>query len=893
LTLFYLPTAVAHQAAQQEARNSVPSKAETHSPGRRTPHLLSQTISHYRIQRHIGTSVIGEVYVAEDLNLRRKVALTLLAEKFAQNAAWMRQLAQEARVLSALNHPNIRFIYEAGQDQNQHYIATEFVEGPTLREHLATTRMQLSAALETAVQIANGLTAAHAAGVLHRDLRPENVMLRPDGYVKILDFGLAKLVEDETPPAVSDPSLTDAAAPATETLGQTEIIYYNDPYQTAPLSQIKGLDAFMQTQLISRTQLWGIAGALSYYAPEHLRGEQLDQRSDIYSLGIVFYEMCAGRVPFIGNSAPEMLRLLAEQSIKPLRNILHNAPEELDWIMQKVLAREPEERYQTSKECLSDLRRLKQKIELAAEQQRVVTRSPQHPQRFETRPIERPPAFGDSGANQLNPSGRRSGSEPHDLYNRESGSLRRGSGARSLRDALDSLAVLPFVNVSSDPTTEYLSDGITETIISTLSRISDLRVMARSTVFKFKGRVVDPQAVGGELGVRGVLAGRVLLRGENLVVKVELVDAADGSLLWAESYQRPHGDIFELESEIAKQITEHLRLQLSGEQEEKLAKRYTDNAEAYHLYLKGRFFWNQRSPEALRKAIECFLQAIKKDNHYALAYAGMTDCYTLLSWAAVPPREFVPKARLAVMKALEIDDQLAEAHASLGFLTLWYDWDFLKAEQEFIRAIELNPNYPTAHHWYGYSLVVQERIDEGLDRMRHALTLDPLSLIITTDIGEILYRARRYEAALKQLQKAIEMDPHFQLAYSWRAVCLLKLGRTAEVIRGAEEGLRLFGGSPGRKTALAVACALANDRARAQMLFEQLQQDAQHEYVPPYYLACVAAQLGAFDQAFGYLERAYQERSGWVPWLKLDPMADVLRYDARYSDLMRRVGLKP
>lgn len=855
--------------------------------------MLSQTISHYRIQRHIGTSVIGEVYVAEDLKLRRKVALTLLAESFVQNVEWMRQLAQESRLLSALNHPNIRFIYEAGQDQNQHYIATEFVEGPTLREHLATTRMQLSDALEAAVQMANGLAAAHAAGVLHRDLRPENVMLRPDGYIKILDFGLAKLVEETAAPVAGETTISEPEAPLAGPSGQTEIIYYNDPYQTAPLSQTKGLEAFMQTQLISRTQLWGIAGALSYYAPEHLRGEQLDQRSDIYSLGVVLYEMCAGRVPFIGTSTAEMLSLLSEQPLKPLRNLLHNAPEELDWIVQRALAREPEERYQTSKECLSDLRRLKQKIELAAEQQRFATRPPQHPQRFETRPIDPPLKLTDSGANQVGQSGRRSGSAPRDFYHRDSGALRRSSGQRLLRDSLDSLAVLPFVNVSSDPSTEYLSDGITETIISTLSRISDLRVMARSTVFKYKGRVVDPQAVGVELGVRGVLAGRVLLRGENLVVKVELVDAADGSLLWAESYQRPHGDIFELESEIAKQITEHLRLQLSGEQAEKLAKRYTDNTEAYHLYLKGRFFWNQRSPDALKKAIECFLQAVKKDNHYALAYAGMTDCYTLLSWAAVPPREFVPKARMAVLKALEIDEQLAEAHASLGFLTLWYDWDFLKAEQEFLRAIELNPNYPTAHHWYGYSLVVQERIDEGLERMRHALTLDPLSLIITTDIGEILYRARRYEAALIQLQKASEMDPNFQLAYSWRAVCLLKLGRAAEVIREVEQGLRTFGSSPGRKTALAVACALTNDRPRAQMLFEQLQQDALNEYVPPYYLACVASQLGAFDQAFGYLERAYQERSGWVPWLKLDPMADVLRYDARYSDLLRRVGLKP
>ena len=840
--------------------------------------MLSQTLSHYRIQRHIGTSVIGEVYVAEDTSLRRKVALTLLHERFAGNAEWLQQLAREARALSALNHPNIRLIYETGQHEQQFYISTEFVEGPTLREHLATTRMPLAEVLDVAVQSANGLAAAHSAGVLHRDLRPENVMIRPDGYVKLLDFGLAKLVEEIAPPVLADAPTDVEFNPA-----QTEIIEYNDPYQTAPLSQTKGLDALLQTQLISRTQLWGIAGALSYYAPEQLRGAALDERSDIYSFGAVLFEMCAGRAPFFANDTADMLRVLSEQPVPSVRRHLHDAPEELDWIVQRALAREPEERYQSSKELLSDLRRLKQKLELAAEQQRLALRSPQFAQRFETRPIER---SGDSGAQS------RGRSSASGTGQRNSGALRRGSGSRS-REMLDSLAVLPFANAANDPATEYLSDGITETIISTLSRLGNLRVMARSTVFKYKGRAIDPQTAGAELGVRGVLAGRVLLRNDNLVVKVELVDAVDGALLWAESYQRPQGDILALEAEIAKQITEHLRLQLSGEQEAKLAKRYTDNAEAYHLYLKGRFFWNQRSPEGLKKGIECFLQAIKKDHHYALAYSGMADCYTLLSWQAVPPREFVPKARMAVMKALEIDEQLAEAHASLGFLTLWYDWDFVKAEEEFLRAIELNPNYPTAAHWYGYCLVVQDHIDEGLAWMQHALTLDPLSLIITTDIGEILYRARRYEEAIAQLQKAQQMDPNFRLAYFWQAACMLKLGRAAEVVVVMEQALSAHGDSPGIKCFLAVACALAGERERAQALYEQLQQLAQREYVPPYYLGSVAAQLGALDDAFGHLERAYQERSGWVPWLKLDPMADVLRQDVRFSELLRRVGLKP
>lgn len=847
--------------------------------------MLSQTISQYRILRHLGTSVLGEVYLTEDTQLRRKVALTLLPDSFVGDPARMQQLAQEARALSSLNHPNIRVIYAVGHDAQQHYIATEFVEGPTLREHLATTRMRLTEVLEVAVQLVTGLTAAHAAGVLHRDLRPENIMIRPDGYVKILDFGLAKLVETQPPDETSESN----SATALITPGGTEIIHYPDPFQTMPLSQTKGLDRSLQTSPISREQLWGIAGALAYYAPEHLRGEALDERSDFFSLGVVLFEMCTGHVPFAGNNSADLLQALLQQPAPSVRRTLLDAPEELDWIIQKAFARDPAERYQTGKECLADLRRLKQRVEVQTEQQRLAGMARQ-PQRFETRPITRSATGNSSGAVDAS---LRSGSGQRDSLSRESGADRRSTGGQALRDTVDSLAVLPFANIGDDPSTEYLSDGITETLINMMSRLADLRVMARSTVFRYKGQALNPQTLGAELGVRAVLAGRIQARGDKLVVKVELVDTKDGSLLWAESYQRPQGDIFELESEIAKQISEHLRLRLSGEQAARLAKRYTDNAEAYHLYLKGRFFWNQRSPEAMRKAIECFLQAIKKDSHYALAYSGMADSYTLLSWSAVPPREFVPKARMAVTKALELDDQLAEAHASLAFLTLWYDWDFLKAERGFLRAIELNPNYPTAHHWYGYNLVILDRLEDGLARMQHALTLDPLSLIITTDIGELLYRARRYEEALAQLQKAIEMDPNFRLPYFWQAACLFKLGHASEVIGGMEQALRVQGDNPGVKTLLAIACALGGDRVRAQMLLDQLQQFAQREYIPPYYLANINAQLGWIDQAFVHLEQAYRERSGWVPWLKYDPMADVLRQDARFSDLLRRVGLQP
>ncbi|MCI0665132.1 MAG: tetratricopeptide repeat protein, partial [Acidobacteria bacterium] len=509
-------------------------------------------------------------------------------------------------------------------------------------------------------------------------------------------------------------------------------------------------------------------------------------------------------------------------------------------------------RYQTAREWLNDLKRLKQRIEFELEHQRYANRDSASAQR------------GD----------------------------RRSSSARGRSGEVDSIAILPLSNASNDPGAEYLSDGITETIINTLSRLPALRVMARSTVFRYKGRDVYPQDVGRELGVRSVFIGRLLQRGENIVIKTELVDATDGALLWAEEYQRKSGDIFELEAEIAKQISDHLRIKITGEQQRKMAKHYTDNPQAYDLYLKGRFFWNQRNPEAMKRGIEYFVQAIKKDTSYALAYSGLADCYTMLSWYSVPPREFVPKARLSVTKALEIDEQLPEAHTSLGFITLWYDWDFFKAEREFLRAIELNPNYPTAHHWYSYCLMAMERFGEARKSVHHAIDLDPLSLAIITDLGEQLYRQRRYDEALAQFKISLEMDPEFGLANYWRLRTWLEAGKLAETITALED-IKVKEGNYGMTALLAIARARAGEREEAQKILNDLQELSARHYVPPYYLAMVAASLGDKDQSFTWLEKAYQERSGWIPWLKQDPLADGLRTDARFSDLLRRIGLKP
>ncbi|MEK7830470.1 MAG: protein kinase, partial [Acidobacteriota bacterium] len=786
---------------------------------------LSQTISNYRILYHIGTSLIGEVYLAEDLKLGRKVALLFLPEQFARDAERLQRLTQEARIISTLNHPNIRMMYEVGYAQAngeaQYFIANEWVEGPTLREHLAYTRMRVEEVLDVSTQIANGLAAAHAAGVLHRDLKPENVMIRPDGYVKVLDFGLAKLIEQDTmlvelESRASLPSALKEEAPVSDDAATTEIRISesggihdsrgvgNDPYRTKPLDAVEAaklttaLSAKDRSAARSTTGLWWMPGITGYLSPEQIQGKTIDERSDLFSLGVMVYEMCTGRLPFEGQTTTTVLNSILQNAPLPIRRSMPDAPEELEWVVMKLLAKERDERYQTARELLNDLKRLRHRLEVEAEQARhskaedvagndALRRSGQNDQSEKPRLLETKAISRDSGKDagrRTDVIGGRTGSS--NPISSRSGSSRGSSGAsRAFSEAIDSLAVLPLANIGNDPNAEYLSDGITESVINSLARVPGLRVMARSTVFRYKGKNTDPLEVGRELQVRAVFAGRLFLRGQDIVIKAELVDAEDGSLLWAEQYQRQlgkAGDIFELEKDIAKQISESLRVKLSGEQEAKLAKPQTDNPEAYELYLKGRYFWNQRSPDGLRKAAELFIQAIRKDPNYALAYAGLASCYSQLSTYLLPPREYIPKARMAVMKALELDDQLAEAHAAYASLLFWYDWEFDRAEKEFLLAADLNPNYTEAPQWCAYLYFSQERFDDGFRMLNKAKLRDPLSMPVASSLGELLYFVGRFEEAIVECEKTLQMDPTFARALYYRTLAWIGLGKLKEAI---------------------------------------------------------------------------------------------------------------
>jgi len=850
---------------------------------------------------HIGTSLIGEVYLAEDSQLGRKVALLMLPEQFTRDVERVQRLAQEARIISTLNHPNIRMMYEVSyeviDEQAQYFIANEWVEGPTLREHLGYTRMRMDEVLDVTTQVVTGLAAAHTAGVLHNDLKPENVMIRPDGYVKILDFGLAKLVEqDSMMVELSDssklPVETGSTSAVTDEIQTGEIrldeIGQGDPYGTKPLGTGDLAGNGKQTNRIqqqgaasaarSATGLWWMPGTTGYLSPEQIRGDLVDERSDLFSLGVVIYEMCTGRLPFEGQTTTTVLSSILQTVPPPIRRSMPDAPEELEWIVNKLLAKERDDRYQTARELLSDLKRLRQRLDFEAGQARMDLRDSSRQSgkqvSFETTPIRRE-------------SGRHTGA----LSSR---SGRSSGSSRTTGEVVDSVAILPLANIGNDPETEYLCDGITESIINSLARLQGLRVMARSTVFRYKGKTADPLEVGRELNVRAVFAGRLMQRKDEIIVKAELVDAEDGALLWAEQYQRKAGDIFELEKDIAKQITESLRLKLGGEQEENLARRQTVNPEAYELYLKGRYCWNQRSPEGMQKGSEFFIKAIRKDPNYALAYTGLASCYTFLSVYLLPPREFIPKARMAVMKALELDDQLAETHAAYASILFWYDWEFDRAEKEFQRASDLNPNYPEAPQWMGYLFASQERYDEAFKMLRRAESLDPLSVPISASFGELLYFAGRYEESLAACQKTLQMDPAFGKGLYYQIMSWMALGKLNEAITWLKYAVENRPEAKELSTlVLAIALGKAGQLDAARQILAGIEKHGETNYVPPYYLALITANIDDADRAFHWLEKAYQERSGWMPWIKLEPLFDPVKTDARFTDLLRRIGLQP
>ena len=790
--------------------------------------MIGQTISHYRIVEQLGAGGMGVVFKAQDSRLQRAVALKFLPEELAQSPQALDRFRREARAASALNHPGICTIYDVGEQDGRAFIAMEFIDGETLRSHVHGKPLPLDEVLELGIEIAEALEAAHAEGIIHRDIKPANIFVTKRGRAKVLDFGLAKLVPKGIASTGADSD--------------------SDPSDS---NSIVGI----------------ISGTPSYMSPEQVRGDGLDPRTDIFSLGLLLYEMATGRQAFSGGTGGVIIEAVLTRPPVPVRSINPDIPQRLEEIIDKALHKSRDQRYQHAADLGADLERLKREIDSGRRS-------------------------GDEASQSAAIANTDSQSSTGERKSQTSTDDTRILRARRVSKTINSLAVLPFDNASRDPEREYLSDGITASLINILATLPKLRVMAQSTVFRFKGRAIDPQAVGRDLKVRAVLTGRVMQSGGSLRIGAELVDVATGSQLWGAQYDRKSGDIFEIQDEISNEISEKLRLQLTHAQKKRLIRHQTEDAEAYRIYLKGRHHWNKWTEEGFYKAIEYFQQAIDKDPAYALAHVGVADSYVLLGWNSyLPPKNAFPKAKAAALKALQLDKDLGEAHAPLAAVLWLYDWHWQNAEKEFKRSLELNPTYPTANHWHAEYVMTMGRHAEAIAQMKSSQQLDPLSLIINVAIGWAHYMARRNDEALEHLLQTVDLDPNYPVTYWILGLVYRTTGRYDLAISEGEKGVRLSGGSQMVLASLAHSYGKAGRPEEATQILGDLTELAKQKYVAPHFFAGIYIGLGENDRALDYLEKSYEDHSHWLIYLHFDPTMDDLRNEPRFQDLLKRVGL--
>lgn len=815
-------------------------------------------LGHYKIISAIGEGGMGEVFLAEDTRLDRRVALKVLPAEFAADKDRMSRFIREAKSASALNHPNIITIHEIGEPEGMHFIATEFIEGETLHNRLQSGNLSLKSTLDIAVQIASALQAAHVAGIIHRDIKPENVMIRADGLVKILDFGIAKLSEQKAEPIDAE-AATAIKAPSTN----------------------PGM----------------IIGTANYMSPEQAKGKEIDARSDIFSFGIVLYEMLAGRRAFAGENALDVIGAILHKEPIPINQLLPELPREIERIVSKTLRKDAEKRYQTARGLLTDLKDARAELEFQDKLERTSAPHAEEPktQMLSAQKTDAPrPAT--SSAEFLTGEIKK-----HKLGVALAALLVLalvGAGlwffflrTSNTNAPIDSIAVLPFENRSGNADSEYLSDGLAESLIYRLSQLPNLKVSPTSSVFRYKGKGADAQKIGGELGVSAVMTGRMVQRGENLTISVELVDARNNTLIWGEQYERKLSELLATQREIAAEITNKLKLKLSGEGEQKLAKKYTNNNEAYQLYLKGRFYWNKRDEENLRKATEQFKAAADLDPDFALAFVGLADSYVLLPYYSnTPSNEILPQAKAYAERALEIDDSLGEAHTSLGYVSRLL-WNWTEAEKQLKRGVELNPNYATAHKFYGNLINDLGRMDEALAAYKRAQELEPLSLIISANLAEVYLQKGDLNAAGEQCRRTIDLDPNWYYVRLLVALVYLKQGRGIEALAEAEKSVALSKRQSVPLGVLGYVYAQSGKRNEAAAVAEELKERYTKGQANGYDIARTYIGLSENDQAFAWLEKDFQSRNATMPGFLYIPPLDSLRDDSRFNDLARRIGL--
>src|SRR6266536_852940 len=829
----------------------------------------------YSIISLLGVGGMGSVHLATDTRLGRKVALKTLPSEFTNDQERLRRFQQEARAASALNHPNIVTIHELGAESGAHFIATEYIDGETLRAKLKRGRMKLDDALDMAQQTAFALTAAHGAGIVHRDIKPENIMVRQDGIVKVLDFGIAKLLENRSHESV-DPE------------GETRALVLTDA----------GI----------------VMGTPAYMSPEQARGIELDARTDIWSLGVLLYEMVAGRPPFCGETKSHTVVSILEAEPPPLSTFAPDTPAELQRIVRKALTKERDDRYQTARDLMIDLKSLRRELDIQSEIKRStasgigVSQAVATSQGVSNNATEirfSPPATSAADA--------RSTSSGATLLQGIKLSKRSALLAitivlllivlvlgywfffrpTSTGTQINSIAVLPFVNESGNQDAEYLSDGISESLINTLSQLPGVKVIARSSSFQYKGKNVDLQQAAKALGVEVILTGRVSQRGDNVQIGAELVNARDQTQMWGEQYNRKLTDILVVQQEISREVSNKLRLKLSGEEQQHITKAYTQSAEAYELYLKGQYLSGKSTEEGFKKAIDYYQQAIDKDPNYALAHVGLGNAFKALGGVLgfARPDATAPQGKADIMKALAIDDTLADAHAALGSFKLAYDWDWPGTEREYERALQLNPNLSSAHSGYGTYLQSLVRFDEAVAERELSRQLDPTSPLAIANAGYPLYYAHRFDQALEYYRKALELDPDYSWAHLWIGQVYVQQGRYSEAIAEIKKAIAFSNGNTRDIATLGHAYAVAGKRSEALKTLGELQERAKQQYVSPYFIALIYAGLGEKDQTFRWLEKAFEERHPYLSLIKVEPVFDDLHSDPRFTELVRRVGI--
>lgn len=795
-----------------------------------------KTVGHYEIISELGAGGQGAVYKAFDTKLERTVALKTLPSELTVDETGRKRFRREAQLASSLDHPNICTVHDLTEIEGTHFIVMQFVDGKNIRQLVNNRPLDLKSALKIAIQVCDALASTHSQGIIHRDIKAHNIIVTEKGHVKILDFGLAKVTNERS-----------------NGKEQTELTALGSPY-----------------------------GTPTYAAPEQSKGERVDHRADIFSTGVLIYEMLAGVWPFQGKTVIDVRHAVLHDEPKPIAEVRgESIPETLQKIITKALEKAPHKRYQEIAEMRDEL------IEVLRELPQSQERSTESfLENFKPTKLQHLPKSNRNFILFAVAASVVSAVLFYALYSNRNITMNKPNDA-----VIDSIAVLPFTNASQDPNAEYLSDGITESLINSLSQLSGLKVVSRGAVFRYKGKETEARKVGSELNVRAVLTGSVKQIGNQLVINVSLDDASNNNRIWGQQYVRKFEDVISVQSEITQEVSDKLRLKLTSTEQQQLAKRNTANPEAYKLYLQGRYHVVKMTHESFEKGIKYLQQAIDLDPGYALAYSGLAFYYVQSLDQFLSPSEAMQKSRDAALKAIALDNTLAEAHVSLAFVYWQYDWDWKKAESEFKRAIELDANNSETRSSYGFFLILMGRFDEGIAEIKKASDLNPLSLETTLYIAPGYYFARRYDEAIEQANKTTEMIPDFWLPHLIAGRALEKKGKLREAIAEYKKARAIDNNTSEILMDLGRAYGLSGQLTEAESILSELKMRTKNSYVSPFQIAMVYVGLGDKDKAIASLEEAFKARSWYITWLKTAPELDPLRDDPRFTDLLQRTGL--